>query len=128
MAADCDPDGISTIQYEVSGLVEYGPYTGPYTESGTIVIGPQDHASSFPITNMTPKSGYITDYEAHFTIDAPQGQILGTKTFYANGDGVPQQAACQEFVDRFIPARGGGLFDWIVLLHGTPRYTILRSS
>jgi hypothetical protein len=71
----CDKDGTTTITFHTNG-VALGPYTGTFTETGTITIGPQ--------TNTTIDSlgvGPILAFESAFTImsDFPAGTVTGTK-------------------------------------------------
>ena len=75
----CDKDGTTTIPFTSTGLA-LGPYTGTFTETGTVTIGPQ--------TNTVIDSlgvGPILDFDAQFTIlsDTPQGTVTGTKTLAA---------------------------------------------
>jgi hypothetical protein len=72
----CDKDGTTTIPFTSSGLA-LGPYTGTFTETGTITIGPQ--------TNTTISSlgvGPILAFDATFEITSnfPLGTVTGSKS------------------------------------------------
>jgi hypothetical protein len=75
-AFTCDKNGTTVIPFQTSGSA-FGPYSGTFTESGTITVGPQ--------TNTTVDSrgvGAILDFQASFTITStvPSATITGTKT------------------------------------------------
>jgi hypothetical protein len=78
----CNPDGESTFEFEVSG-VAVGPYTGNFSERGTITMGPA-------LAGFQPVS-----FQSSFTITSPAGAVLvtGTKSL-VDGAGA---AACGEF-------------------------------
>ena len=78
VTASCNPGGTSSISFTVSG-VAVGPYPGSYTESGTVLIGPQ---LGPPFVN-TYAAGPVTSVDASFTITSPTGQVTGTKSLPA---------------------------------------------
>jgi hypothetical protein len=71
----CDRNGNTTIQFETNGFA-FGPYSGTFTESGTITIGPQTETS----LDMRGVGGILA-FEATFTIQStfPVGTVTGTK-------------------------------------------------
>lgn len=64
VSGTCNPFGVSTFTFTVTGLAA-GPYPGPFTETGTVTIGPSFNAGSFDST---------------FTIDSPAGSVVGSKS------------------------------------------------
>ena len=74
VTATCNPTGTSTISYSVSGTA-FGPYPGTFTETGTATIGP-NIAGQF-VNGL--EAGFLTSFDAFFTIDSPTGQVTGTK-------------------------------------------------
>jgi hypothetical protein len=68
----CDPDGISTFKWDVSGTA-FGPYPGTFRESGRLTFGPQVSGGEFP-------TGPMLTFHARFRIDSPAGRVRGTKT------------------------------------------------
>ena len=76
-----------------------------------------------------PRSGSVTDYEATFTVDSPEGQISGTKSF-EDANEFDAQAACQDLVNQRGPARGAplltGSFYWAVIRGGRSTVTLTR--
>ena len=73
--ASCNPNGTSTFSYQTSGIAT-GPYTGTYTETGTVTVGPQPIV---PGVTSAP-GGLVTSWTASFTITSPTGNVTGTKT------------------------------------------------
>src|SRR2546423_7311769 len=75
--ATCNPDGTSTITFDVSGTA-VGPYPGAFHESGTVTIGPQngppDAVAGYPLP-----TGPVVSLSASFTINSVAGQVSGTK-------------------------------------------------
>jgi hypothetical protein len=74
-AFTCNADGTTTIPFQTHGSA-FGPYSGTFTESGTITIGPQTDTS----IDMRA-AGPIVDFQATFTIQSsfPAGTVTGTK-------------------------------------------------
>jgi hypothetical protein len=66
----CDPLGTSTFTFTITGLAT-GPYPGPFTETGTIVLGPFGVPGN-PLA--------ATSFESSFTISSPAGTVTGTKS------------------------------------------------
>jgi hypothetical protein len=71
----CAKSGTTTIPFQTSGSA-FGPYVGTFSESGTVVIGPQ--------TNTTLDSrgvGAITSFQSTFTVQSqfPAGTVTGSK-------------------------------------------------
>jgi hypothetical protein len=64
VSGTCNPFGTSTFTFTVTGLAS-GPYPGPFSESGTVTVGPSLNAGSF---------------ESDFTIDSPAGDVTGHKS------------------------------------------------
>ncbi len=126
---NCDPYGTSTLQYTASGVLTDGAYPGPWTETGTIEIGPQTSIAGFPLNQQVTRSGRVTGYEAEFTVNSPEGLISGTKRF-EDADEFDAQAVCQELVNQFVPARGGpplsGSFYWARISGGQYAVTLTR--
>ncbi|HMJ96077.1 MAG TPA: hypothetical protein VK486_09500 [Thermoleophilaceae bacterium] len=71
----CDKNGTTVVPFQTSGSA-FGPYSGTFTETGTITIGPQ----TVPGLDAT-SSGPILDFQASFTITSvfPTATITGTK-------------------------------------------------
>ncbi len=66
----CNPLGTSTFAFTVTGLAT-GPYTGTFTETGTVTLGP------FGI----PGNPFAaTSFESTFTIESAAGTVNGTKS------------------------------------------------
>ena len=101
--ATCDEDGVSVLRYDITesgpqnqGSVPItpdaatGPYTGSFTESGTVRIDPQVDAPvptdpSGPFGGiLTGSNGFATgpllSWDAEFEIQAANGTVRGTKT------------------------------------------------
>lgn len=71
----CNKSGTTVIPFQTEGSA-FGPYSGSFTESGTITIGPQTD------TTFDPRgTGVVTDFQASFTINSnvPTGTVTGTK-------------------------------------------------
>ena len=64
ISGTCNPLGTSTFTFTVTGIAA-GPYPGPFTESGTVTVGPSLNAGSF---------------ESDFTINSPAGDVTGHKS------------------------------------------------
>ena len=109
--ATCDPAGISTIEYFVTGIPEAGvfgangPYPGTFTEHGIITLGPQTHApygvrleagGFYTYGSRGFTTGQILSAEVEFAIDSPNGQVIGTKTYDGSPDAFGQ---CVTFED-----------------------------
>jgi hypothetical protein len=84
----CNKDGSTTIPFQTTGIA-LGPYTGTFTETGSITIGPQTNTG---INSLGV--GAILDFDATFTIlsDFPSGTVTGTKTLAANAPTEPTLA------------------------------------
>ena len=76
----CDSVPNPTILYHVSGLAT-GPYDGTFNETGRIVITPAGAG-----IDVAP----LVDVTAHFTIDSPDGQVVGDKHFVTTSTGLGQ--------------------------------------
>jgi hypothetical protein len=66
----CDPLGTSTFTFTITGLAT-GPYPGPFTETGTVVLGP------FGVPGNLVAA---TSFESSFTISSRAGTVTGTKS------------------------------------------------
>lgn len=112
ITATCNPSGTSTITFSASGpaSAEDGsppPYSGNFTENGTITIGPQTGPSTidgFP-------DGPVTGFTANFTIDDGSTVVTGTKSLGAPLDFRNNRAICVEFTDYNFTACGALLAD-----------------
>lgn len=96
---DCDPDGISTVHFQVSGLAT-GPYPGTFTASGTATFGPQ--------TSDTPSgtdfaAGPLLTFDEEFEINSPNGHVTGTKVLREETPDFPQYGQCARFTNRDLP-------------------------
>jgi hypothetical protein len=71
----CNKNGTTVIPFQTSGSA-FGPYSGTFTETGTVTIGPQTVAGL-----DATSSGPILDFQASFTITSvfPTATITGTK-------------------------------------------------
>src|SRR5256714_9908597 len=76
-SASCNPNGTSTFSYHTSGIAT-APYTGTYTETGTVTVGPQPIR---PNTFSAP-GGVVTSWTASFTITSPTRNVTGTTTLF----------------------------------------------
>src|SRR2546425_2374637 len=79
-SANCNPTGTSTFTYTASGVAT-GPYPGPFSESGSVALGPQFRT----IGGFTGFQGFVTGFSAVFTINSPLGQVSGVKTLPPGG-------------------------------------------
>jgi hypothetical protein len=84
--ASCNVAGDSKFDFQVSGFAS-GTYTGTFTETGTLTIGPRTPNPNF---GNVP-TGQVTDLSASFVINSDQGVITGhkqmtqqTSGFFAN--------------------------------------------
>jgi hypothetical protein len=68
--------GGGSFSYEASGTAT-GAYPGPFTETGTITVGPEEG----PTFRQR-----ITSVQIQFAIDSPVGQVTGTKQYVPTGD------------------------------------------
>jgi hypothetical protein len=81
----CNPAGTSTFEFSVSG-VAVGPYSGTFTEQGTLTLGPA-------LAGFQPLA-----FESTFTITSEAGTVTGTKSLPDTvGAGV---GACGEAVSE----------------------------
>lgn len=117
--ADCDPDGTSTLSYDIEatdpqtqGAFTVAPATGPYpgtfAESGTVTIAPQDNPPvavfddplvPAPFDNVLTGSqaldtGPLVTWTADFTITSGDSTVAGRKTLTAE---VPGFGVCRTF-------------------------------
>jgi hypothetical protein len=71
----CNKNGTTVIPFQTSGSA-FGPYSGTFTETGTVTIGPQT-VLGIDATAVGP----ITNFQASFTIMSvfPTATITGTK-------------------------------------------------
>jgi hypothetical protein len=71
----CSKNGTTVIPFQTSGSA-FGPYSGTFTETGTVTIGPQTVAGL-----DATSSGPILDFQASFTVTSvfPTATITGTK-------------------------------------------------
>ena len=80
----CNPAGISTVSFEVSGTA-IGPYAGTFTEVGTATFGPAIH----PIEgNPGQFRSELLTFSADFTITSTAGTVTGHKEL-PEGSGLP---------------------------------------
>jgi hypothetical protein len=70
ISGTCNPFGTSTFTFTVTGLAT-GPYPGPFSESGTVVLG----AFGVPGNPIA-----ATSFESDFTIDSLAGDVTGHKS------------------------------------------------
>jgi len=75
VVATCNPSGNSTISYSASGVAS-GPYPGTFTETGSATIGPL----TAPQFVNGFEFGFLTQFEAVFTINSVAGQVTGMKS------------------------------------------------
>jgi hypothetical protein len=73
--ANCNPAGNSTISYSASGVAS-GPYPGTFTETGSATVGPL----TAPQFVGGFEFGFLTQFDAFFTINSVAGQVTGTKS------------------------------------------------
>lgn len=78
-AATCDASGVSTIAFHWEGLA-FGPYPGTFTEDAVVTIGPQ---TGFGAGRFGFALGEVTQFDADFRIDSPQGTVTGSKHLIA---------------------------------------------
>jgi len=107
-SATCNPAGTSSASFSAAGNAD-GPYTGTFTESGTVTWGPQ-----------APGRGPLLTFHANFTIRAPSATIVGTKDLSAIGAYAASEGRCYGGPDFYfvtnatyqatISATGGGAF------------------
>jgi hypothetical protein len=74
----CDVNGTSTLTFTASGTAT-GPYAGPFTESGTLTMGPQNDSTATLINGSfgTLPVGVVTSSHVVFHVDSPTGQVDG---------------------------------------------------
>ena len=72
----CNKAGTTTIPFESRGSA-FGPYSGTFTETGTVTIGPQTD-TSIDVRGV----GAITGFAATFSVDSlfPSGLVTGNKS------------------------------------------------
>jgi hypothetical protein len=121
-SANCDPSGTSTFTFTATGEASIA-YTGTFTESGTVTIGPQ-------VGGVGP----VTSIDTTFTVDSisPPATITGEKHL-APGSGATgvcdssgQQASGVLAVDysaTITPAGGGQFSD-----HGTADFGVTSTA
>lgn len=110
---NCDTLPNPVIHYHVSGIAT-GPYPGTFNETGIIVITPAG-------TGLDVAS--LVDVTAHFTIDSPEGQVDGTKTFVATSTGLGQCHAFTPF-EKLKTAKADDLdYDATITVGPGPRDT-----
>jgi hypothetical protein len=74
------PGETFTLTYSAQG-VAFGPYTGTFTESGTVTIAlTEDVSSVYGLALGNVAKGVVTSWVVNFTIDSDRGQVTGTKT------------------------------------------------
>jgi hypothetical protein len=111
---DCNPATTSTIVFSASGIA-VGPYTGPFTVSGTVTVGPQTMVGPRPGT----MAGAVTRFHETFTIDSPLGTVTGVKKLTRPNSS--SLATCQEVTDFDAgPVVGGN--GTVVDVFAQPRY------
>jgi len=77
------------VPFQTQGTA-FGPYSGTFTESGTITIGPQTDT-----TLDTRGAGAILNFQASFTISSqtPAGTVTGTKQLAPTAPTAPDLSA-----------------------------------
>jgi hypothetical protein len=114
VAFDCNPATTSTIVFSASG-VAVGPYTGPFTVSGSVTVGPQTMVGPRPGT----MAGAVTRFQETFTIDSPLGTVTGVKKLTRPNSSSP--ATCEDVTDFDAgPVVGGD--GTVVDVFAQPRY------
>jgi|tagenome__1003787_1003787.scaffolds.fasta_scaffold20976156_1 hypothetical protein len=97
VAAKCHPDGSTTLEFSLSGTAA-GPYTGPFSENGTVTFGPQQ------LPNPTGRPfavGPVTQFDASFTVTAPNGTVTGSKHLTdTGGSSSGAYGGCASFTDQ----------------------------
>jgi hypothetical protein len=93
---DCDPVGTSTVSWTMSGTAAEGvtgpvPYPGTFTETGTLIIGPQTGPGDI---DGLP-AGPVASLDVSFEIVSGTTRITGTKTL-ATARFSPDYGICVE--------------------------------
>ena len=76
VTGECDPAGTSIFTFTVTGTA-VGPYSGTFTETGTIVLGPFGVPGN-PLAAVS--------FESSFTITSSEGTVEGTKSLEGFAD------------------------------------------
>lgn len=90
LTIDCDPSGVSTVQYSASGTA-VGPYPGTFTVHGTVTIAPQ----TLPGPRTGTVAGPLQSLAETFTINSLVGTVNGTKTLPPGGATPSDEGSCQ---------------------------------
>lgn len=98
----CQETQNSTINYTASGVAA-GPYPGTFSETGTLVAGPQNNTGG----QYSNQTGDLVSWQVSFTIDSGTTHITGTKH-----DVMPGLATCNDdvVVSGFDALRQGLIF------------------
>jgi hypothetical protein len=108
----CDPDGTSTLRYDLDNLMMIGPYFGPASEQGVVTIEPQDDPPvptnpSAPFPALTGSGGLnagpLASWTAQFRIVSGDTVVEGTKTLTGEAPGF---GVCQDFEGEGTPFPG----------------------
>lgn len=110
VTADCNPDGISTVRYNATGIAT-PPYPGPFFLSGRVTIGPQVFEGALPGTVAGP----VLTLSEGFVIFSPLATVTGSKTLPQDIDPSVSQGTCMEVTD--FPGSGT-----VVVVSTQPRY------
>jgi hypothetical protein len=80
----CDPSTGGTFSFTISGVAS-GPYTGTFTESGTVTLGPQNIPNPLAPGQFRAE---VLSFSADFTITSALGTVTGHKEL-PSGAGQP---------------------------------------
>lgn len=89
---DCDPSRLSTVGYTASGMAT-GPYSGPFTVTGTVTIQPQ----TAPGPRTGTVEGPLQSLSETFRIDStvPPATVIGGKRLPLTGPTASDVGSCQ---------------------------------
>ena len=113
---DCPtPTGGGTYSWSVVAGIAVGPYSGTYTETGTVTFG----ALVLDPANVHQP---ILDFHVSFEIDSPLGHVTGTKSIGPNPDDLRGGCGTGSSGHEFAQLEGPLVYDaQIVAVEGTFR-------